>query len=96
MTIRTINMSGKIGYGILLPAAIFLAYQFVSIEATRGDGTWAGKTLFFGWAWNERKIFDLISGLWEKSSEQAQEQPRAIVFLIPERWKSGAALLDSA
>lgn len=51
MTIRTINMPSKIGYGILLPAAVFLAYQFALIETTRDDGTWAGITLFFGLAW---------------------------------------------
>jgi hypothetical protein len=41
----------KIGYGILLPIAVFLAFQFALIESTRGDGTFTGMLLFFGLAW---------------------------------------------
>lgn len=46
-----LSITTKIGYGILLPSLAFLAYQFTLIETTRGDGSWAGITLFFGLAW---------------------------------------------
>lgn len=43
-----ISTLSKIGYGILLPNIIFVAYQYILINSTSGSGSWDGMTIFFG------------------------------------------------
>jgi hypothetical protein len=45
------SFKARVGYGILLPLAAFLGFQYELIESTRGDGTFAGMGLAFGLFW---------------------------------------------
>lgn len=47
-TTRTINLLSKIGFGILLPAMIFVAYQFILIIWTDHSGSYDGALIIFG------------------------------------------------
>jgi len=51
-----VSKGGKIGIGIMLPTTVFVAWQVVLIESTRGHGGWAGMGLAFG-------SFVLVPGL---------------------------------
>ncbi|HRD50311.1 MAG: hypothetical protein JNK95_03640 [Candidatus Competibacter sp.] len=42
------SLVARIGYGVLLPVAVFISYQFTLIESTSGTGSWDGMGLFFG------------------------------------------------
>jgi hypothetical protein len=46
--IVTLSSAAKFTYGILLPLAIFIAYQFALIGSDDGNGSWDGMYIFFG------------------------------------------------
>lgn len=42
-----IPAAARMGYGVALPLAAFIAYQFLLIESTSGTGSWHGMSIFF-------------------------------------------------
>jgi hypothetical protein len=47
-SVNGVSFAAKIGFGILLPVATFVAYQLALIGSTSGTGSWDGMTIFFG------------------------------------------------
>jgi hypothetical protein len=47
-TNHQVSTPSKIGYGILLPEIVFVAYQLILIGSTSGTGSWDGMGVFFG------------------------------------------------
>jgi len=42
-----VSVLARIGNGVLLPVALFVGWQFLLIETTRGSGSWAGMMVFY-------------------------------------------------
>ncbi len=47
-SVNKVSLVAKIGLGILLPVATFVAYQTALIGSTSGTGSWDGMGIFFG------------------------------------------------
>jgi hypothetical protein len=45
---RQVSTLSKIAYGLLLPDAVFIAYQFILIGSISGTGSWDGMLIFYG------------------------------------------------